>query len=87
MESGTAAPDGVEESESESESWTETGDEGGDDNEWESRNARSKPESRSDGWRNRSHRPRPWPFLPSSVGWSVPVRGLRSPRNPATTDA
>jgi len=27
------------------------------------------------GLRNRSHRPRPWPFPPPSVGWSVLVRG------------
>ena len=27
------------------------------------------------GLHNRSHRPRPWPFPPSSVDWSVAVRG------------
>ena len=27
------------------------------------------------GLHNRSHCPRPWPFPPPSMGWSVPVRG------------
>ena len=27
------------------------------------------------GLHDRSHRPRPWPFRPASVGWSVAVRG------------
>ena len=27
------------------------------------------------GQHDRSCRPRPWPFPPPSVGWSVPVRG------------
>jgi hypothetical protein len=40
-----------------------------------------------DGLRNRSYRPRPWPSPPSSVGWSVPVRGPQGPRNPVPTDA
>ena len=38
------------------------------------------------GLRNRSHRPRPWPFPRPSVGWSVLVRGPHGPRNPAPTD-
>ncbi|HEX6453974.1 MAG TPA: tyrosine-type recombinase/integrase [Trebonia sp.] len=39
------------------------------------------------GLRNRSHRPRPWPFPRPSMGWSVLVRGPHGPQNPAPTDA
>jgi hypothetical protein len=49
---------------------SEPGDKGDDEIEQASRNARSEEQSRADGRRNRSHRPRPWVFPPRP--WTKP---------------
>jgi hypothetical protein len=59
---------------------SETGEKGDNDNERESRNARSEAQSRAGGRYNRSHRPRPWRFSSPSVARSASVRGPRGPR-------
>ena len=54
----------------------------------ESRNASSELQSRADGRRNRSHRPRPWVFPPPSVDQARCARthsGRRQPGKPTRT--